>query len=179
MLLESVGRALVANEPVLLVGETGVGKTSLVQFLATQTKRRLRVINMNQQSDSADLLGGFRPVSLDHSLHGLREAFLMVFHNTFNSADNTKFLGHLDSCYRNKRWEPALTLMRHTVQAGIEKCSSELPGLTSQWREMRTKLRTAEDLVKRKDLATAFAFIEGTLTEAVKCGDWILLDEVS
>jgi midasin len=46
-------------EPVLLVGETGTGKTSAVQYLADKTGHHLVVINMNQQSDSADLLGGY------------------------------------------------------------------------------------------------------------------------
>ena len=39
VLLESVGRAVEVGEPVLLVGETGVGKTASVQFLADQTGR--------------------------------------------------------------------------------------------------------------------------------------------
>jgi midasin len=47
------------KEPVLLVGETGTGKTATVQYLADKTGHRLVVINMNQQSDSADLLGGY------------------------------------------------------------------------------------------------------------------------
>ena len=50
--------AVSQNEPVLLVGETGVGKTSSVQYLAEKVGQRLKVINMNQQSDSSDLLGG-------------------------------------------------------------------------------------------------------------------------
>ena len=51
-------------EVVLLVGWTGVGKTTSVQFLREKTGRKLKVININQESDSADLLGGFKPVSL-------------------------------------------------------------------------------------------------------------------
>jgi len=39
----------------LLVGETGVGKTTAVQFLAERPGRRLRVVNLNQQSDRGDL----------------------------------------------------------------------------------------------------------------------------
>ena len=70
-LLEAVSRAVTSSEPVLLVGETGVGKTTSVQFLAEKTGRRLRVVNMNQQSDSADLLGGFKTVSLQRALHKL------------------------------------------------------------------------------------------------------------
>ena len=57
-LLERVAVCVMHNEPVLLVGETGVGKTSSVQYLAEKVGHRLKVINMNQQSDSSDLLGG-------------------------------------------------------------------------------------------------------------------------
>ena len=57
-LLERVTVCMARNEPVLLVGETGVGKTSSVQYLAQQLGHTLRVVNMNQQSDSTDLLGG-------------------------------------------------------------------------------------------------------------------------
>lgn len=57
-LLEGITVAVSNQEPVLLVGETGCGKTSCVQYLAWQTGHQLTVINMNQQSDSSDLLGG-------------------------------------------------------------------------------------------------------------------------
>ena len=79
---------MTSSEPVLLVGETGVGKTTSVQFLAEKTGRRLRVVNMNQQSDSADLLGGFKPVSLQRSLHKLREQFTQLFCQTFSTSNN-------------------------------------------------------------------------------------------
>jgi len=57
-ILERVACCVSNNEPVLLVGETGVGKTSSIQYLAQCMGQKLVVINMNQQSDSADLLGG-------------------------------------------------------------------------------------------------------------------------
>jgi len=37
LLLESIGRCVQQQEPVLLVGETGVGKTALVSYLASIT----------------------------------------------------------------------------------------------------------------------------------------------
>ena len=178
VLLEAVARAVTSNEPVLLVGETGVGKTTSVQFLAEKTGRRLKVVNMNQQSDSADLLGGFKPVSLTRSLHKLRELFTEVFCQTFSSGDNIKFLGHIDSCFNESRWSDALQLMSHTMKAAIKKVSSD-KSMTQRWKEVRQKIKTAGELVKRTDLATVFAFIEGILTEAVKAGDWLLLDEVN
>ena len=180
ILLEAVARAVTNNEPVLLVGETGVGKTTSVQFLAEKTGRRLKVVNLNQQSDSADLLGGFKPVSLTRSLHKLREMFTEVFCQTFSSGNNIKFLGHLDTCFNECRWPDALQLISHTVKAAMKKVSTGTDKcLLLRWKELRQKVKTAGELVKRTDLATVFAFIEGILTEAVKAGDWLLLDEVN
>ena len=34
-------------------------------------------------------------------------------------------------------------------------------------------------MVERTDRATVFGFVEGALTEAVRQGDWILLDKVN
>ena len=116
VLLECVGRAVERGEPVLLVGETGVGKTASVQFLADQTGRRLRVINMNQQSDSVDLLGGYKPVDITFTMHNILNIFNKAFDTTFASGDNTKFVGHLSTCYMGKRWSDALVLMSHTYQ---------------------------------------------------------------
>ncbi len=55
----------------------------------------LRVINMNQQSDSTDLLGGFKPVDLRIIIAPFREEFEMLFCQSFSRKQNSKFLGHL------------------------------------------------------------------------------------
>ncbi|CAF1902173.1 unnamed protein product [Brassica napus] len=61
-LLEKIARSVEYNEPVLLVGETGTGKTTLVQNLAQWIGQKLTVLNLSQQSDIVDLLGGFKPI---------------------------------------------------------------------------------------------------------------------
>lgn len=57
-LVEMICGCVKFKEPVLLTGETGVGKTSCVQYLAKILKQKLIVVNLNRQSDSSDLLGG-------------------------------------------------------------------------------------------------------------------------
>lgn len=47
-----------------MVGETGTGKTTCVQEIAKLLNKNLHVFNMNQNTDSSDLLGGFKPVDL-------------------------------------------------------------------------------------------------------------------
>ena len=48
-------------EPVLLVGETGTGKTTVCQMAALMRGQRLHILNCNQHTETSDFLGGFRP----------------------------------------------------------------------------------------------------------------------
>jgi midasin len=57
-----VGQSLRFVEPVLLVGDTGCGKTSVCQYLASQKNCQLMTINCHQYSEGSDFLGGLRPV---------------------------------------------------------------------------------------------------------------------
>ncbi len=66
-LLEFLATSVSADQPVLLVGETGVGKTAAVQHLSRMAGKRLHVINVSDSSESSDLFGAFRPV--DVSIH--------------------------------------------------------------------------------------------------------------
>lgn len=77
----------------LLVGETGTGKTTAVQEIARVLNKKLHVFNLNQNTDSADLLGGFKPVDLKYILKPIYESFLHLFTTLFpKSSNNQKFL---------------------------------------------------------------------------------------
>ena len=54
-------KALANNEPVLLVGETGCGKTTLAELLAALTHRKFFSINCHKHMEASDLLGSLRP----------------------------------------------------------------------------------------------------------------------
>lgn len=56
-LLERIARCVEMEEPVLLSGESGTGKTATVQELARLCGMNLTVLNMSQQSDVSDLMG--------------------------------------------------------------------------------------------------------------------------
>lgn len=55
------GKALEFNEPVLLVGQTGCGKTTICQILASIYRKQLRILNCHMHTEGADFLGGLRP----------------------------------------------------------------------------------------------------------------------
>ena len=56
-----VAQAWRFEEPVLMVGETGCGKTTAVQVLATINEIGLSTLNCHRHTESADFLGGLRP----------------------------------------------------------------------------------------------------------------------
>ena len=68
--------------------------------------------------------------------------------------------------------------MKHTLVAGERKVGEDT-AMLKLWEKVKDDLKTAEQVVERKDLAMVFGFVEGALTEAVRQGDWILLDEVN
>lgn len=56
------GKACQFKEPVLLVGETGCGKTSVCQMLAAIHHQSLFTVNCHMHTESSDFLGGLRPI---------------------------------------------------------------------------------------------------------------------
>ncbi|XP_035663677.1 midasin-like [Branchiostoma floridae] len=182
-LLERVAVCVQRGEPVLLVGETGTGKTSSVQYLSTQTGHTLKVVNMNQQSDSTDLLGGFKPVDIRLLVMPVREEFEAVFCETFSRSQNAQFLGHVAECFTKRRWQDLLKLMLHCQKMGMKRLGEPQEGektdLVDRWKKLSERLAQLQHQLKTAESALAFSFIEGTLVQAVRKGEWVLLDEIN
>ena len=123
ILLESLAACVSQNEPVLLVGETGTGKTSAIQYLASLCNRPLVVVNMSQQSDSTDLIGGFKPMEMKQLVAPVREQFETLFCKTFSRSQNVKFLMNVQQCFGQRRWEVLFKAMMHTQQAALTRLS--------------------------------------------------------
>ncbi|VVB16039.1 unnamed protein product [Arabis nemorensis] len=118
-LLEKIARSVEYNEPVLLVGETGTGKTTLVQNLAHWIGQKLTVLNLSQESDIVDLLGGFKPI----------DAKLMctMLYNEFNELardskmkDDSDVMKWLQKYFRAKKWDTFLSGLKRTTEHQIK-----------------------------------------------------------
>ncbi|XP_063385869.1 midasin [Cydia fagiglandana] len=178
-LLERIACCVTSNEPVLLVGETGTGKTSSVQYLARQTGHKLVVINMNQQSDSADLLGGYKPVDLKYVIRPIRNEFEELFRSYYNVEKNKKFLSHIDTCYKSESWSALLALMKQSHKSAVNRLTNEKSEKKlKKWLAFGHKLVKLDQQVKAASKLT-FAFIEGSLVKAMQEGHWVLLDEIN
>merc|ERR1711995_146971 len=65
--IHSLAAACMQNdEPILLVGETGTGKTTVCQLYAEAIGQKLHIINCHQHTETADFLGGLRPARGRH-----------------------------------------------------------------------------------------------------------------
>lgn len=61
-LFKLVHECLKFKEPLLLVGETGTGKTTICQVFSALSNKNLYIVNCHQHTESSDFLGSMRPV---------------------------------------------------------------------------------------------------------------------
>ncbi|RFN52179.1 hypothetical protein FIE12Z_3562 [Fusarium flagelliforme] len=208
-LLEQIAVAVKLNEPVLLVGETGIGKTTVVQQLAESLGHKLIAVNLSQQSEVGDLLGGFKPVNTRTLAMPLKEEFEDLFSATGISASkNQKYLEQVGKCFAKGQWSRVSKLWKEAPKM-FNKIVKELERVQTEQAETRngdeqptkrrktqSKLQTLLDLRPRWDMFArnleqfdvqisggsgtfAFSFMEGNLVKAVRNGDWVLLDEIN
>jgi len=191
-LLEQLAVAVTHREPLLLVGETGTGKTTIVQHLADLLHHRLIVVNVSQQTESSDLLGGFKPVEPRTVAVGLKEMFEALFERTFSIKRNEAFLARIAKAYSQQKWKDFVRLLREanskaemrfqtSDEDGGTKKKRRVDGdLKDQWAKLVDQLHSFEmQLSSGKGKSHAFSFVDGSLVKALRRGDWLLLDEIN
>ncbi len=63
----------------------------------------------------------YKPVDQKLILLPLREAFEDLFSQTYSRKQNLTFLGHVQTCFRGKRWQDLLKLMDHVCKSALTK----------------------------------------------------------
>ncbi|KAF8827835.1 hypothetical protein HHX47_DHR4000508 [Lentinula edodes] len=203
LLMSRIVNAIALNEPVLLTGETGTGKTSVITHLAHILHQPLISLNLSNQTESSDLIGGFRPLDARVPALSLQSKFLDLFGETFSRRRNERFEADVRKSVAQGKWKRAVGLWRESVKLAkdriMKKQSSDLEGeLDSQTSRKRRKVDSASlgaskakwDAFERdvEEFSVqyvngkgrlAFGFVEGPLVRALREGDWILLDEVN
>eukprot|EP00198_Chlamydomonas_reinhardtii_P014222 XP_001703559.1 predicted protein [Chlamydomonas reinhardtii] len=156
-LLKRIAAALSCNEPVLLVGETGTGKTTMLGRMAALAGAKLVSFNLSQQTDSSDLLGGFKPVEPRDALAPLLPTFMGLIRRTWTRGNNDEYLARVAKLAERRKWGSLLAAFR--VFSG--------------------DLAAAERAAAVAEGGFAFAFVEGVLVQALRNGWWLLLDEIN
>ncbi|TKA67352.1 hypothetical protein B0A55_09682, partial [Friedmanniomyces simplex] len=192
-MLERVAAAVVNREPLLLVGETGVGKTTAVQHLATHLGKKLEPFNLSQQSEAGDLLGGFKPVTARSLIIPMKDEFDELFPASFSVSKNQQFLELLGKQMARSNWQAVCKLWQQALKM-VDQQRSAMPDETpskkrkieskkvtdfTRWDSFAVKVTDMDRRLSSGVEAFAFSFIEGNIVRAVRNGDWVLLDEIN
>ncbi|KAG0682446.1 hypothetical protein C6P42_002987 [Pichia californica] len=204
-LMEKIGVGISMCEPLLLVGETGTGKTTVVQQMAKLLNKKLTVINLSQQTEVGDLLGGFKPLNAKSIALPLEEDFEQLFARSFSTKNNAQFLKLLSKCFNKSQWKNVCRLWKeaykmakttfqktdseqHSEEDSDDESSkkkkrklndSEKSEIMKEWKSIQTRVNNFEKQVVDMNNSFIFKFVEGSLVNAVKKGDWLLLDEMN
>ncbi|PXF43299.1 Midasin [Gracilariopsis chorda] len=133
-LLEKGLRCLQMKEHMLLVGETGSGKTSIIQELASMLNHELVVVNLSRQSDIGDLIGGFKPVELEDALSALGRRFEGLFCQVMSKQKNARFLDAVQrACSSRESYDRAVRLMTGALKAFPKRSLTCRLELQEEW----------------------------------------------
>ena len=164
-LFSLVGRCLLHSEPVLLVGETGCGKTTVCELLGLVLQTHLYMVNCHQHTETADFLGGFRPVrAKEETVQSLTER-LQTFRAEISKDQMDTGSDGLPSAETGAL--PALLEFFDAHKAAAKATGGPLSAIVSEIEELSRK---ANEL---------FSWYDGPLITAMKRGEIILVDEIS
>lgn len=111
-LLSSIATSVTFSEPILLTGETGTGKTSVITYLASLLGRSLISLNLSHQTESSDLIGGLKPIDTRVPAAALQERFLDLFGMTFSRKKNERFETEVRKAINGAKWKRVVGLWR-------------------------------------------------------------------
>lgn len=120
-LIGRLAASISLGEPILLTGETGTGKTSVVTHLATILRKPLISLNLSQQTESSDILGGFKPIDARVPGMKLYQTFMKLFGATLSSKKNPKFQESVRKAVLEARWKRAVALWTEAIKIAKEK----------------------------------------------------------
>ena len=80
-----------------------------------QVGASLVVLNLSQQTDSADLLGGFRPVQPAEAFRPLLARFAPLFAATFSKGSNEAFLARTSKFSQRGKWQSLLQAFKSAL----------------------------------------------------------------
>jgi midasin len=148
-------------------------------------------LNLNQQSESSDLLGGFKPVEIKSLCTPLKNQFEKLFPRTFSRKKNSQMMDAVLKSFQNGDWVTFLDGLKAAVkfaedremqmeQDAERKSRKTLStNVKDQWQQLAaaiTKFEVQQNQVRNN---FAFSFVEGSLVKAVRNGSWVLLDEIN
>lgn len=202
--LQATLSCLCHNEPVLLLGDTGTGKTTLIQHLTALCRHKALVYNFSDQSESSDLIGRTIPEDASSLIQKLKNDFTDLLHDsrflTINQQQDlcTKITRRTLACdwagcvsFCGKVADRCVVLLTQSMNR-IEQPSSAMASVSSSSVALRwvgfqrhcANLSSHPLLQQHRNSTSGssrmiFRFEEGILVKALREGHWLILDEIN
>jgi midasin len=143
--------------------------------MALYTNNTLDVVNLSQDSDSTDLIGGYKPIGTLELLMPLIEDVEQLIKSSFDTVKNPKFLSHFTTLLAQERFFDYLMLAEGTAKKAIgNKCGDQLA-----WADVLVRCQRLSKSLNSRKSALPFAYVEGIVSKAAKNGHWLLIDEIN
>lgn len=159
-----------------------LGKTTCVQELARMMNVNLLVQNLSLSTDSSDLFGGFRPVTIRQLMHPIFSLFSDLFQETFSTSKNNQFAQVAATAFNLQQWRRLNRIFLKaaaTALSMLEKSSKSTSSIMVRWRSFEEKVRRLDQRFSKLENGFAFSFVDGILVNAMRDGSWVLLDEIN
>lgn len=157
--------------PVLLVGSSGSGKTSLLRHLAAMTGNELLELPLSADMDTMDIVGGYEQADPQRLLNGLQHSFREALKAAIVEDSLPASL---------QRWS---LLENETPEQSpfteIEAFLKELTSATQKperiWDHIFTQCSEVRQRLSQ-DMRARFEWSDGMLIQALETGKWLVLD---
>jgi midasin len=149
-----VANAIRNNEPVLLIGETGCGKTTVCQLLADHFNTQLHIVNAHQNTETGDLIGAQRPIRNRAAIEDLVRQQVLQGLQINNIDEDLTALG--------------MEELMAVYDKAVKEDPSSIPDVDRK-----------NILSNRIKAGALFEWADGSLVYAMKQGHYFLLDEIS
>lgn len=197
VLLERVAAGIATAEPLLLVGETGTGKTTAVQYIADTCRKPLTALNLSMQTESSDLLGGFKPIDASVAARSIHAKWQKLFCESFSMGKSTNgaYVEAAAKALGGRKWARCADLWSTSAKRAVEKLSkpeqnlengtggdsprkrrkvvnTKAAKLAVQWQSLLVEVADFDLHHVKMKSKLVFSFVEGPLVKALVAGEW-------
>ena len=167
------GLALQNNENLLLVSESGFGKTTMIQYLASVLNHELVILNLSSEVDINSLFGYFKILSNEQWLESIKNDFVEIFKQSFDEQKNSEFLDKLERLHFNKKYSVLLKIMTQFATRESKKAAGS--DVVNNWLRFQKLLMSFDPTGS----ILRFKYHDGILIDAIQSGKWLLIDEIN
>ena len=144
---------------------------------------------MSQSSDVSDLIGGFKPLNAKTYISEISNEFTTLIRRHFDYQKNIKLISYLNKLLQGGKYMSGLIYMVREVAKIIEACQGKIKSdetdkegfkkKLKSFKKFEIRLNNIHKLKDRLEQSLIFKFVQGNLVNALRYGEWILLDEIN